>query len=312
MVEHVLLLHREDDASNSNAIRLSILACAFFAMVCWSVSILSGNYSQVDKLWSITPVIYAWILVVDIRTFVMATVVTVWGVRLTANFARRGGYSWPPWEGDEDYRWKCVREGKLLSILRNPIAWQIFHLGFISIYQNLLLWLLVAPSVTAHLVAVTSCGTASETRGLGLGDYVSLAIFLCCVFVEAKADDQQYRFQTTKHQLLAKNHEELYGDYADGFCQSGLFAIVRKPNYAAEQVLWASYCGFAYTALGNRHDLFSVSGSLLLIMLFQGSGYLTELVSCEKYPKYAEYQERVPLYVPCIWPRRRLLKPKGD
>ena len=24
--------------------------------------------------------------------------------RLTYNFNRRGGYSWPPWKGDEDYR----------------------------------------------------------------------------------------------------------------------------------------------------------------------------------------------------------------
>lgn len=34
----------------------------------------------------------------------MAILVTVWGVRLSANFAVKGGFS-----GGEDYRWKEVR-----------------------------------------------------------------------------------------------------------------------------------------------------------------------------------------------------------
>ena len=32
------------------------------AMLCFVVSSLTKNYSQVDKLWSINPVIYAWVV----------------------------------------------------------------------------------------------------------------------------------------------------------------------------------------------------------------------------------------------------------
>jgi steroid 5-alpha reductase family enzyme len=79
------------------------------AAVCFVVSELTRNCSQVDKLWSIMPVVYVWYVAYaghfDTRLVLMAVVVTAWGARLTYNFARRGGYSWIPWAGEEDYRW---------------------------------------------------------------------------------------------------------------------------------------------------------------------------------------------------------------
>ena len=43
----------------------------------------------------------------------MAAVSALWGLRLTYNFYRRGGYAWPPWTGEEDYR--SVRPRSLLT-----------------------------------------------------------------------------------------------------------------------------------------------------------------------------------------------------
>jgi len=40
----------------------------------------------------------------------MSILVTVWSIRLTYNFARRGGYSWKFWDGEEDYRWDILRQ----------------------------------------------------------------------------------------------------------------------------------------------------------------------------------------------------------
>ena len=67
-----------------------------FASLCFLVSSATNNYSQVDKLWSIMPIIYAWIAYAyapEIRILLMAILITAWGVRLTYNFTRRGGYS---------------------------------------------------------------------------------------------------------------------------------------------------------------------------------------------------------------------------
>lgn len=69
-----------------------------------------------DKLWSLLPITYAWhfathdlvsgtAAALDPRLLLLAVLITVWGVRLTYNFARKGGYRWQ----DEDYR--CASRG---------------------------------------------------------------------------------------------------------------------------------------------------------------------------------------------------------
>jgi steroid 5-alpha reductase family enzyme len=79
---------------------------AIAATICFITSTITNNYSQVDKLWSIMPVIYAWIICIrsgyEARLLLMALVVSVWGIRLTYNFARRGGYSLKIWTGEQD------------------------------------------------------------------------------------------------------------------------------------------------------------------------------------------------------------------
>jgi steroid 5-alpha reductase family enzyme len=45
----------------------------------------------------------------------------------------------------------------------------------------------------------------------------------------------------------------------------------------------------------------SLAGALLLILLFQGSSNFSEEVSAGKYPRYKEYQQRVPRYIPKFW-----------
>jgi len=73
------------------------------AFLCFLVSTITKNYSHVDKLWSIAPIPYAWQIAYlgdwNERLILMAVLVTIWGVRLTYNFARRGAYQWKFWLG---------------------------------------------------------------------------------------------------------------------------------------------------------------------------------------------------------------------
>ena len=106
------------------------------ACVVLVVSALTKNVSQVDKMWSVLPAIYAWMCVVDSRTLLMASLSTIWSARLTYNFHRRGGYSWPPWHGEEDYRWEILRTGKprlnwAFDQLKKPVVFQLFNVLFI-------------------------------------------------------------------------------------------------------------------------------------------------------------------------------------
>jgi steroid 5-alpha reductase family enzyme len=282
---------------NINGIQMTCLTCLAVMAATYVTSEVTRNYSQVDKLWSIVPVVYAWILVCDDRTLLMAVLATVWGCRLTWNFSRRGGYTWPPWRGDEDYRWKYLQEGFLWDGLQHPVIWKLFNLFFISIYQNLLLLWIATPSVIAHLAA-KKCQTVYQ-QSLGVLDGVASIMYLSLVVMETMADNQQYRFQQEKH---------LNGGAAckDGFNQSGLFAIVRKPNYACEQALWIVFYVFSFSCFSNdaRYQHFinwSAIGCTMLVALFQGSGYFTEKITLSKYPNYKEYMKETPLYVPNLF-----------
>lgn len=289
-------------------VRICCLACAFFTLLVFVVSEISRNYSQTDKLWSITPFIYAWILVCDTRTFLMATLSTVWGFRLTWNFARRGGYTWPPWDGDEDYRWKYIQEGYLLGILKNKFLWTLFNFLFISLFQHVLLLVVVSPSVVAHVVA-TKCSVGDDSvhsSSLNLLDLLASFLYLGFIFTESIADNQQQRFQNEKHRRIATG-ETLRGDYLDGFTRSGLFSIVRKPNYACEQGLWVSFGLFSLatfrSGIARENNIFNWShiGWISYVILFQGSGPFTEYISKQKYPRYVEYVKETPLFVPNIF-----------
>src|SRR5690349_13791907 len=111
------------------------------ALFCFVMSRLTGNCSQVDKIWSVMPIIYSWYFAFasdwNSRVVLMAALITIWGVRLTYNFGRRGGYSWKFWEGEQDYRWDVLKQK---PEFKSPVTWFLFDLFFISFYQNGLIW----------------------------------------------------------------------------------------------------------------------------------------------------------------------------
>ena len=80
-----------------------------------------------------------------------------------------------------------------------------------------------------------------------------------------------------------------------------VWAYSRHPNDFAELLLWCAFYGFAVAATGEIN--WSGAGAVCLTMLFAmpgASADLTELLSSQKYPAYAEYQKRVSRLVPWI------------
>src|SRR5690554_197138 len=88
-----------------DTLKILIIVCVISIAYCFIVGEITGNNSQMDKLWSILPIVYAWIIVVqsgmNLRLIVMAILITIWGVRLTLNFAKKGAYSIKFWSGEE-------------------------------------------------------------------------------------------------------------------------------------------------------------------------------------------------------------------
>lgn len=258
------------------------------SVLCFVVAEITRNFSQVDKLWSIVPVLYAWVATVEggmqPRMVLMAGVATIWGVRLTYNFSRHGGYSWKFWSGNEDYRWVHVRKKPGLG---NPVVWTLFDLGFIALYQNALLLAIALPIVMVQ-----------DTGPLGIADVALAALYVGLVAMETVADQQQWNFQAEKKRQI-KAGGALSGMAADGFITSGLWARSRHPNYFAEQSIWVVFFLFSVAATGHLN--WTLIGCLLLIVLFRGSSNLSESLQVQKYPRYADYQRRVPRFLPRLF-----------
>lgn len=258
------------------------------AAACFIISTITNNYSQVDKLWSIIPVPYAWIVAVDAayepRLLLMAILVTIWAARLTYNFNRRGGYSWKFWEGDEDYRWAVLRQKPGLNA---PFLWMLFNLFFISAYQMGLILLMTLPTIKSM-----------NGGALGVFDWILAIVFIGFVVMEYIADQQQWDYQTEKYRR--KNTGEELGDfYQKGFTHTGLWGKMRHPNYTAEQAIWVVFYFFSVAATGTWLN-WSVIGCLLLVLLFKGSSDFSEEISAKKYPDYATYQKEVPRFIPFL------------
>lgn len=265
---------------------LIILGCA--VAYTFIVGEITGNNSQVDKLWSILPIAYVWVVAGysdwSPRLILMACLVTLWGVRLTVNFALKGAYQWKFWAGEEDYRWVVLREK---PEFKPRWKWTLFDLFFISGYQNALILLFTLPAI----VALQNVGVP-----LGIFDWIIAGLMFLFILMESVADLQQWRFQSRKWRMI-RTGKELTGDYQKGFLDKGLWAWCRHPNYLAEQAIWVCFYLFSIVASGAWFN-WSIAGCLLLIVLFQGSSAFSEEISAGKYPQYAEYQKRVARFLP--------------
>lgn len=255
---------------------------------CFVLGEATGNVSQVDRLWSLLPIAYVWVAAGradhEPRLLLMALLVTAWGLRLTYNFSRHGGYRLRFWAAHEDYRWSVLRAR---PEFQPQWKWTLFNLVFIAGYQNALLLLITLPAVVALQFRSTPLGPL---------DYLAAGLMINLLVFETVADNQQWRFQSRKKELSASG-QPLEGPYARGFPHQGLWAWSRHPNYFAEQGIWVAFYLFSVAASGLWIN-WSIGGCILLIALFQGSAAFTEEISAGKYPAYRTYQREVPRFLP--------------
>jgi len=278
-----------------------LVVISFLMIVTYVLSLITGNYSWVDKGWSILPPAYVvsfWLALPrsDARLSIMTALAVAWGVRLTYNFYRKGGYTWT----GEDYRWPEIRSKV------HPAAFQLLNIVFISTYQHVLLLYIATPAYACYLAAQTG------PKPLGWLDVVATLFFIFCLVVETVADEQQWQFQQAKAEFnragsggrgdssswkvdYARHRE----DIGRGFIASGLFQYSRHPNFCAEMSIWWALYLFSVAATGQWIN-WTVLGTLQLTLLFQGSTWFTEQISVRKYPAYRQYQNTTSRFLPWL------------
>ncbi len=251
-------------------------ACGAIAAACWLLSMITREYSWVDRLWSIVPAGYvgyfAWTGGWTPRLVLMLVLVSAWAVRLTFNFARKGGYA----KGGEDYRWAELRRRM------SPAAFQAFNVAFVAGFQNALLCAITMPAWRA-------AGSTAPLNGL---DALAAVLFVGLLVGETVADEQQWRFQEDKKSRRARGET-----IAHEFVTTGLWRFSRHPNFFCEQAMWWTLCLFAIASGASWMDWIWL-GAIVLTALFQGSTGFTEELTLKKYPRYAEYQRTTSRLIP--------------
>ena len=262
----------------------ALITCLILAAVAWVLSVVTREFSWVDRLWSICPPVYCLIVAVgtgfdSLRIDLMTVLVVLWGVRLTYNFARKGGFK----KGGEDYRWAHVREKV------GPVGFQVMNITFIAPGQMLLVWLFTSPVHQAWQF---------QEASLNWLDLLAAVLFVLLLVGETVADQQMWNFQQEKKRRLAAGE-----DVGEPFITTGLFRYCRHPNFACEIGLWCIFYLFAVAASGEWVH-WTALGFILLTVQFIGSMRLGESISAAKYPGYRDYQATTPALIPLPWTKR--------
>ncbi|KAH8595545.1 hypothetical protein B0O99DRAFT_571670 [Bisporella sp. PMI_857] len=256
------------------------------------VSEFNKNYSQVDRLWSILPTLYNAHFVTYAHLIGLPTqrldnllaVSTVWSLRLTFNYFRKGGYN----IGSEDYRWATLKSWV------PGWAFFLFNIIFISFIQSILLFAITAPT---YVLLLTS---RLLPNNLSTADIICSRFLLVLITIEFFADQQQWDFQKAKKSYLETAkvpHKYNQIDLDRGFVASGLWSWSRHPNFAAEQAVWVTIYQWGCLTSDVLYN-WTATAAVAYLLLFQGSTWLTELLTAGKYPEYKEYQKRVGRFLP--------------
>ena len=245
----------------------TLIADILATLVVFAFSRAYRNSSFYDAYWSVIPplLLFYWWSQGDgdaLRTWLIAVLVVVWAVRLTANWV----YAFPGLH-HEDWRYPMFRKragrfelvADLVAIHLIPTL-QVF-LGMVPVY-----------------VAVTTPG-----GGLAWLAVVAFVVGMAAVTLEGVADVQMHRFVASARP----------GDVMD----RGLWSWSRHPNYFGEFGFWFALALFGLAAAPQAWWLFA--GAAAMLAMFLGASIpMMETRSLQRRPGYQAVIDRVSRFVP--------------
>jgi steroid 5-alpha reductase family enzyme len=234
-------------------------------------SLAYRNSSFYDAYWSLAPIAIAlyWALAPEAlgaggaRQVTVVALVSLWGVRLTYNWARG-------WRGldHEDWRYVDLRRSS------GRAFWLVSFLGI-----HLLPTIVVFLGCLALYPAVTS-GSAP----FGALDALAVLVTAGAIWIEARADEQLRRFRAAEPDPGA-------------ILSEGLWALSRHPNYFGEMGFWWGLYLFALAA--DPSYWWTIAGPLAITLLFRSVSLpVIEKRMRERRPDFAAHAERTSAVIP--------------
>ncbi len=245
---------------------IAVLAL-FFAI--WVASVPLRDASIVDSFWGLGFVVVAWISVAyghgsEGRRLLLASLVTVYGVRLAFHITRRNfGHG-------EDRRYVAMRA-------RDGDRFWLTSLRRVFLTQAVVCWIISLP--------LQAAGSLGGGHGLGVWDIVGGAVWLVGFGFEAISDLQLDRFKADP-----ANKSKVMNQ--------GLWRYSRHPNYFGDTTIW---WGFGLIALGAgwaaAWGLVGSAVDTLILTRVSGKPILEKDIE-ERRPGYRDYIERTSGFFP--------------
>ncbi|KAG8737684.1 hypothetical protein FRC10_007938 [Ceratobasidium sp. 414] len=299
---------------------------------------ITGNVSQVDRVWTFLPVFYSayWSLYLPLygnedNQWVKEQGVTGRGVLMLALQSR----------ANEILGKTKTTVGQFFG-LRFRVGYSAYSTLASSVRSsNLAGWLALIRRSSSHPkppLLPAHHALFQHHLPLTTSDYVLAFLTLCNLAIQFTADNQQHAFQSYKHSHPPHNaragetqEDKQPGPYGPrawpgariewtdedvkrGFITKGLWAWSRHPNFICEQMFWflqalfpilASTTGQHTLSDTAKHadvdtmtPLWPLVPPLALSGLFIASTMFTESISKSKYPAYEVYQARVGMFSP--------------
>lgn len=250
-----------------DALLYSAIAIAVVMVSTWIVSVIVKNASIVDIVWGLGFVVVSWVLVLTVdgdrgRQFLLAILVSLWGLRLSGYLFRRNHGK------GEDWRYVAMRK-------RWGSRFPLVSLVTVFCLQGVVMWLVSLP---------VQIGNGDATPGVGPLAVVGIALWMVGIVFEAVGDAQLAKFKSNS-------------DNAGKVMDRGLWSLTRHPNYFGDSVVW---WGIAVVAAESGQGVIGFVGPIVMtFFLTRVSGVpMLERSMAKRKPGYAEYMRRTSSFFP--------------
>lgn len=247
------------------------VAVQILMLLCWCLYLFKRNVALIDIAWGTGFILSVWAILLlgdgyFWRKMLIATVVSIWGLRLTAYLTSRFRFD------REDPRYRLIFE-----------RWP---LGAHPTVQVLLMYILQGSLITFLAIPFILAGE-DGTPFFRTNEVFGLLIWMVGVAGESIADRQLALFKrdpANKDEILDK----------------GLWKYSRHPNYFFEWIVWIGY--FVMTVASPYGWIGFLSPALMLYLLREVSGIpITEVhLLMTKGEKYRDYQLKTGAFFPRI------------
>ena len=237
-------------------------------------TIIFNNVSFYDPYWSIKPIIIAiyWLICGInngynfnrlIRQILILSLVSFWGIRLTANWIRS-------WKGLKHEDWRYIKYRKE----NHKIFWLIAFIG-----------LVMMPTLLVYLGCISMYpALVSSTKEFNYLDIIALIITISAILIEFIADEQLFVFSKVNID-------------PSKVMNIGLWGFSRHPNYFGEISFW---WGLFFFALGADYSYWwTICGPIIMVFLFLFISIpLMEKYQIAKRKEYINYKKKVSMLIP--------------